>query len=177
MDILFLLTHFVSHKLPEKYHDAKAMIHETFPLVYDTKILATECSDQRIVGDNTVLGTLFDRFVINDLEFLMDRNFEVVNASGSDPDQKHEASYDAFMTGAVFVALARRIQEEEGLLAISLCDIFSSDYDVITKDLFGRNKVSNTVVVHYVYCFLFVDLSHVLFCLCRCLSTNSCSSC
>jgi poly(A)-specific ribonuclease len=141
MDILFLMTHFVSHKLPEKYQDAKAMIHETFPLVYDTKILATECSDQRTVGDNTVLGTLFDRFVMNDLEFLMDRNFEVVNASGTDPDQKHEASYDAFMTGAVFVALARRIQEEEGLLAISLCDIFSSDYNLITKDLFGRNKL------------------------------------
>jgi poly(A)-specific ribonuclease len=160
MDILFLITHFVSHKLPEKYQDAKAMIHETFPLVYDTKILATECSDQRTVGDNTVLGTLFDRFVMNDLEFLMDRNFEVVNASGSDPDQKHEASYDAFMTGAVFVALARRIQEEEGLLAISLCDIFSSDYNLITKDLFGRNKVSNTVVAAYPVCgFLLICLT------------------
>jgi poly(A)-specific ribonuclease len=160
MDILFLMTHFVSHKLPEKYQDAKAMIHETFPLVYDTKILATECSDQRTVGDNTVLGTLFDRFVMNDLEFLMDRNFEVVNASGSDPDQKHEASYDAFMTGAVFVALARRIQEEEGLLAISLCDIFSSDYNLITKDLFGRNKVSNTVVAAYPVCgFLLICLT------------------
>jgi hypothetical protein len=160
MDILFLMTHFVSHKLPEKYQDAKAMIHETFPLVYDTKILATECSDQRTVGDNTVLGTLFDRFVMNDLEFLMDRNFEVVNASGTDPDQKHEASYDAFMTGAVFVALARRIQEEEGLLAISLCDIFSSDYNLITKDLFGRNKVSNTVVAAYPVCgFLLICLT------------------
>jgi poly(A)-specific ribonuclease len=160
MDILFLITHFVSHKLPEKYQDAKAMIHETFPLVYDTKILATECSDQRTVGDNTVLGTLFDRFVMNDLEFLMDRNFEVVNASGTDPDQKHEASYDAFMTGAVFVALARRIQEEEGLLAISLCDIFSSDYNLITKDLFGRNKVSNTVVAAYPVCgFLLICLT------------------
>ena len=82
MDILFLMTHFVSHKLPEKYQDAKAMIHDTFPLIYDTKILATECSDQRIVGDNTVLGTLFDRFVKNDLEFLMDRNFEVVQCLG-----------------------------------------------------------------------------------------------
>lgn len=139
MDVLFLLTHFHSHELPNTYKEAKALIADTFPLVYDTKILATECSDQSVIGHNTILGTLFTKFVDNDETFVPARHFSVANASLSNPDQMHEASYDAFMTGAVFVALTARIQGPEGA---PLSDVLSSSfYDHVTKYHFGRNKV------------------------------------
>jgi len=140
MDLLFLLTHLNAHKLPDTYEQGKALIHDTFPLLYDTKILATECSDQGMIGDNTILGNLYSKFVENDEAFVFERNFQVTNTSATDPDQLHEASYDAFMTGAVFVALTGRIP---GGRVASLYDMMSSPspYDSITKELFGRNKV------------------------------------
>jgi poly(A)-specific ribonuclease len=139
MDILFLLTHFCSHQLPETYQEAKALIADTFPLIYDTKILATECSEQSAIGDNTILGALYSKFVENDDAFSFEQNFEITNASATDPDQLHEASYDAFMTGAVFVALTNRILGEEKVA--NLVDMLSSQYNHVTRDLFGRNKV------------------------------------
>jgi hypothetical protein len=135
---MFLLTHFHSHQLPNSYLEGKALIHDTFPLLYDTKILSTECCDQAMIGDNTVLGTLYSKFVENDENFVFSKNFRVANPSASDPDQLHEASYDAFMTGAVFVALAKRLPGAQGT---SLYDLLSPQYNHVNKNLLGRNKV------------------------------------
>jgi hypothetical protein len=119
MDLLFLLTHCHSQKLPENYGDAKRLIHEYFPNVYDTKILSTECSDGTVRVGNTALGELYSRVCL--LESMNDHDsdedndapirYEVVGESTEDSndDQMHEAAYDAFMTGAVFQELSRRI--------------------------------------------------------------------
>lgn len=143
MDLLFLLTHFHSHELPSSYIETKALIHTTFPLVYDTKILATECTDPAVIGDSTILGTLYTKFVEQD--DILDRNFQVVNASsgGLHVDRAHEASYDAFMTGALFVALARRILANQNKSLVSLHDmLFLPEYEPFTREFFGRNKVN-----------------------------------
>jgi hypothetical protein len=60
MDLCFLLTHFVSHQLPATLPECKALIRNYFPVVYDTKILASECSPIHH-NDNTTLGPLFQR--------------------------------------------------------------------------------------------------------------------
>lgn len=146
MDLLFLLTHFHSHQLPDTYVEAKALIHDTFPLIYDTKILATECSNPSDIGDTTILGTLYNKFVETDEDFVVDQHFQVVNGSVTDPDQLHQASYDAYMTGALFVALARRILAPDmrrlggAINSPSLVDMLSLNGDVAKRRL-GRNRV------------------------------------
>lgn len=59
MDLLFLLTHFHSHTLPSTHSQTKSLIHHYFPLVYDTKVLSSECSDGIIRGESTALGDLY----------------------------------------------------------------------------------------------------------------------
>jgi len=59
MDLLFLLTHFHSHTLPQTYAETKLLISHYFPLIYDTKVLAAEYSDATIRADTTALGDLY----------------------------------------------------------------------------------------------------------------------
>jgi len=122
MDLLFLLTHFHSPSLPPTYDEAKKLIHSYFPNIYDTKILSTECSDADVRMGNTALGELF-KSVCGPHH--MDDGDDAVNfdeddgrlytvqgeaaTDEDDPGQMHEAAYDAFMTGAVFQYLCRRI--------------------------------------------------------------------
>jgi hypothetical protein len=148
MDLCFLMTHFVSHPLPNEYQECKQMIHTVFPYIYDTKIIATECpcwddNDQHSV--NSALSTLFhmvarnpnyysghrdnperndddtSRTLLDDIYVVpafctpkMSSSAKNKNSSRSVTvtvdDQEHEAAYDAFMTGAIFVGLCQRIQ-------------------------------------------------------------------
>jgi len=114
MDLLFLLTHCHSPKLPEDYNDVKLLIHKYFPNVYDTKILSSECSGSDVRFSNTALGELYNRVCVGTMDADTDPliHYEVVGSTASDnsnADQMHEAAYDAFMTGAVFQELSRRI--------------------------------------------------------------------
>ena len=118
MDLLFLLTHCHSQTLPENYSDVKKLIHGYFPNVYDTKILSSECSDGSTRFSNTALGELYNRVCLHEAinepgvneDIDAPIRYEVVGGeSTDDPDQMHEAAYDAFMTGAVFQELSRRI--------------------------------------------------------------------
>ncbi len=121
MDLLFLLTHFHSPSLPPTYGEAKKLIHSYFPNLYDTKILSTECSDADVRMGNTALGELFKSVCgprLDDgddaVNFDEDdgRLYRVQGEAATDeddPGQMHEAAYDAFMTGAVFQYLCRRI--------------------------------------------------------------------
>jgi poly(A)-specific ribonuclease len=151
MDLLFLMTHFHSHQLPDSYLEAKALLVDYFPMVYDTKVLSTEYLEQSNFGDNTVLGNLYTKFVKNDELFDLPNQFQIVDAVGDNSttssDQLHEAGYDAFMTGAVFVALSKRIVIHndyaggDGTHAgvAGLSHLLSNDADA--KKFFGRNKV------------------------------------
>jgi poly(A)-specific ribonuclease len=151
MDLLFLMTHFHSHTLPDSYLEAKALLVDYFPLVYDTKVLSTECLEQNSIGENTALGNLYSTLVENDDLFDSPNQFHFVDAVGdistASPDQLHEAAYDAFMTGAIFVSLSKRIviQNDYGggdgthADVAGLNHLLSNDADA--KELFGRNKV------------------------------------
>ena len=153
MDFLFMLTHFHSHTLPDTFQETKALIAEYFPLIYDTKIMSTECLPQNDVGENnsTTLGNLYSKFVENDQVFFLLNHLQVVDAVGDDPsaaDQIHEAAYDAYMTGAVFIALSKRIQIVHDVVpqttqggVAGLHHLLASPDNEIEKELFGRNKV------------------------------------
>ena len=145
MDLCFLMTHFVSHPLPNEYQECKQMINTLFPHIYDTKIIATECpcwdeNDQHSV--NTTLSNLFQMVVRNPNYYynhddnpeqnddnnsrtLLDDIYVVpaltpklsaVKSRNSNQsvmvavdDQEHEAAYDAYMTGAIFIGLCQRL--------------------------------------------------------------------
>lgn len=43
MDLLFLLSHFHNQELPKTWTECKSLINCTFPMIYDTKYMASEC--------------------------------------------------------------------------------------------------------------------------------------
>ncbi|CAB9509054.1 specific ribonuclease PARN [Seminavis robusta] len=153
MDLMFLLTHFHSHKLPANFVGAKRLIHSYFPVVYDTKFMATECGRAALWNDstNTALEPLFVKFVSGNEDMnglvVLDDSDETGN------DQSHDASYDAYMTGCVFAFFCRFITLHEhfdcdtsnspaihrkvGSFSHLLCDAS----DELVRKLFGPNKL------------------------------------
>ncbi len=119
MDLLFLMTHFHSHKLPSKYTDAKKLINHYFPVIYDTKVLATEHTDFRFRSKNSSLSELYQRHVMgiqnineneHNNEMLMRLVYPRVEIMNDLSTSSHrDAGDDAFMTGAVFQCLSRPI--------------------------------------------------------------------
>jgi CAF1 family ribonuclease len=136
MDLLFLMTHLHAHTLPDTFAETKELISSYFPLLYDTKVLSTECYRQE---QNTVLENLFIKFVAETPRG--DSKFQVIFDG---EEQPHEASYDAFMTGAVFCRLVQLIGQdlpefppssETGPFPLERVD------DSILRTMFGRNKL------------------------------------
>jgi CAF1 family ribonuclease len=163
MDLCFLMTHFVSHQLPDKYGDCKLVITEHFPLIYDTKVLATECpcwdSDSNEQNASTTnLANLF-QIVVCDPNYYYNRSEENSRAllddiyvlpavgrsnKGNVEDQEHEAAYDAYMTGAIFVGLCHRIDQRIPTSAPNcnfLNIIHSQEHHNTARICFGRNKL------------------------------------
>lgn len=103
MDLLFLMTHFDSRCLPDALSDCKALVRSYFPIIFDTKVLSIEYCGYAQMN----LATLF--------RTVGDPGLQVVS-SGADPigdalgSTEHEAAYDAYMTGAVFVGLSRHLK-------------------------------------------------------------------
>jgi len=155
MDLLFLMTHFHAHELPNGYEETKAMIHDYFPNVYDTKVLSSEHSDSSIRNDSTVLGNLYNKVVVADEELDLSKLLTIADQSEQDgkvvaiADQLHEAAYDAYMTGAVYLALCKRILNRYGTLPTSwngpqvgsLAHLSAPLDDEKARQLFGRNKL------------------------------------
>ncbi|KAL3935476.1 MAG: hypothetical protein SGARI_002960, partial [Bacillariaceae sp.] len=59
MDLLFLLTHFHAPRLPSDWSDCKQLLHSYFPVIYDTKILASEYGSNEI-RRQTGLETVYE---------------------------------------------------------------------------------------------------------------------
>jgi hypothetical protein len=97
MDILFLLSHCFSTKLPDTFKECKSLIATQFPLIYDTKVMATEGPTRH---ENTVLSQLFSAVVPEAVAA------NIILQETSTSAQIHEASHDAYMTGALFYGLS-----------------------------------------------------------------------
>ena len=113
-DILFMLAHF-NGPLPSSVTEFKAMMHELFPVVYDTKLMAGSLHG---VFEHTALGecykTLRAEATANKPE---EAALDVIgfapgfDAYTPDSDRAHEAGFDALMTGEVFVRLRHRLRD------------------------------------------------------------------
>jgi poly(A)-specific ribonuclease len=122
LDFMFLLSHFSSDKLPSTYVEAKELIHDLFPLIYDTKVIATEFHESSMHLKQTSLEELHQRYVrgdtIPDIHDFVEVHLEytprsiVVNGSARihTPARPREAGNNALMVGTVFQCLCRRIK-------------------------------------------------------------------
>eukprot|EP00037_Helgoeca_nana_P036341 m.10988 g.10988 ORF g.10988 m.10988 type:complete len:605 (-) comp7208_c0_seq1:1645-3459(-) len=109
-DLLFMLNSF-DDALPTTYNAFAKRVEELFPVIFDTKMLASTGSlaPSRAPGsmklDNTVLGNLYGSLSkdgkLDHVSLSDDELFAHYSVGGS----YHEAGWDAHCTGAVFAAL------------------------------------------------------------------------
>lgn len=154
LDLHFLMTHFHAHQLPTTYPEAKALIHSYFPIVYDTKFLSSECMPPNNVIEPTHLENLFIK-IVRDVPEMNNRILLAADQPIGNDEQTHEAAYDAYMTGAVYVGICRYINDwkhyrgsdDQNLLTNmgggvgTLTHILVAENDNQVKSLFGRNMV------------------------------------
>jgi hypothetical protein len=140
MDLCFLLSHFHSLKLPDELSGCKELIRSYFPMVYDTKVMATECLSLWS-NDSTTLNALF--------ESRGEEQANVARIARDVSDQEHEAAYDAYMTGTVYLCLCDEIKDAnpDGLKAESQFGILTHiqdtgvSHDDQVRTVYARNKL------------------------------------
>jgi len=146
MDLMFLLTHCHQPTLPDHFEDTKKIIRTFFPLVYDTKVLATEYSDAIIQGSKTSLEDLYGLTCTEGAFMTAQMKVpSIANHDGSSQGQAHEAAYDAYMTGSIFNALVNRILDSKNRhdhnLTLDGLLYDSTSNDDIVKELVGLNRI------------------------------------
>ena len=151
MDILFLMTHFDGPTLPESLSECKALVSSYFPVIYDTKVVSTEHTSTWS-NDQNNLANLYNSVVReNPHLFTSIKNLDL--GGPNDTQQEHEAAYDAFMTGSIYVGLCQhialeRVKREVGQAPFvgDLWHLQGDSEEVIALDCdqreyFGRNKI------------------------------------
>ena len=93
-DLLFLLTHFHSENLPDSWEECKKLIHAYFPVVYDTKVMATEYCDRDVFRGRTHLAALYTHMHA-DQPRRWNRSF-ALNGTAQLQEQFHDAGYDSY---------------------------------------------------------------------------------
>lgn len=140
MDLLFLMTHFVSQRLPDSWADCKELIHSHFPVLYDTKILATEYNLRDNPRSRTHLSAVYQHAIANNPGW--ERTFHLDNPL---EQQLHDAAYDAHITGVAFCGLSYAIQDQCKVPPVEASTRFAlwncTDEFDFPRWLYGRNKL------------------------------------
>ncbi|OHE91221.1 hypothetical protein CORC01_13498 [Colletotrichum orchidophilum] len=106
MDLLFLYNTFIDD-LPDTWEDFSAKIHELFPSILDTKLLAIE--DEAIEGEDP-LKDLYNRF---DRDRTRPSVFWEAAYGYGRHGTAHQAGFDSYMTAVVFLRIAHKLAREE----------------------------------------------------------------
>jgi hypothetical protein len=146
---LFLLTHFHDTVLPETAHECKSLIQSYFPVIYDTKVVATEHTTLWC-NENSNLSNLFCKVVRENED--LESKLKVVRphvvegqVEEEESNQEHEAAHDAYMTGAIYIGLAQNIRGtsagESNALVGNLTHLLNQQGDKELRSRYGRNKL------------------------------------
>lgn len=111
-DACFIFEMFIA-RLPNSYIAFSQKWKKHFPVTFDTKTLAASTGD----FNKTALSHLFyrcqkDKRICNNLAFGCDEDAspKFMHYEQAGAGQEHDAGFDAYMTGRVFAALAKRIE-------------------------------------------------------------------
>ncbi|XP_003726420.1 pre-piRNA 3'-exonuclease trimmer [Strongylocentrotus purpuratus] len=107
--------------LPRSYSTFKVQLNELFPKIYDTKYLSFEMRrnliDAGLPVQNTSLGSLLDNLSTKEGILIVLHSPHIVHGSGFDKyvngGTLHEAGYDAYAAGYVFLRLAHYITAKD----------------------------------------------------------------
>ncbi|XP_050074145.1 poly(A)-specific ribonuclease PARN-like [Anopheles maculipalpis] len=108
LDLFYVLRQFFK-PLPTDYQEFKKLTKEYFPLLLDTKYLCTN-AEIKVNVNSSVLAHVYDAvskepFTIPTVHpELPDHQYSV------DDEKKHEAGYDAYLTGLCFLGLVSRFK-------------------------------------------------------------------
>jgi len=140
MDLLFLMTHFHSPVLPNEWTECKRLVHSHFPIIYDTKILASDYCFRNNILENrrrTRLEDIYEKTLVD---------YPQWKKHNSHDDHAHDAAYDAYMTGISFCGLSYTIQDQNKIPPVDPASSFqlwnySLDECTFPRFLYGRNKL------------------------------------
>ncbi|CAO3595265.1 unnamed protein product [Absidia cylindrospora] len=104
------------HNLPEQASDFKKLVNTMWNTVVDTKYMAEFHPILQKCFNSTVLGSLFNT-VEEELRngghvIRMADGFDRYSVEGN-PNSSHEAGYDAYMTGVIYLGFVHYIKEKE----------------------------------------------------------------
>jgi poly(A)-specific ribonuclease len=122
MDLGFLYKTFKG-PLPSKVEDFQEDIHELFPIVIDTKYLATRDAD--VMNPRSNLKELLEPFKKHSFPLIV--LHEKHTAYGSSFGKEHEAGYDSWMTAELFVKLTAQLYAERNKIPGEVDDDFVSE--------------------------------------------------
>jgi len=100
-DLLFLMSHFHRSPLPSTLAECKATLHELFPAVWDTKLVAMQSGRYA----DTVLAKLHEALVSSAGVSAVPLAAGFESYEGA--ERCHEAGYDAYLTGVAHAALVQ----------------------------------------------------------------------
>ncbi|GAU88033.1 hypothetical protein RvY_00804 [Ramazzottius varieornatus] len=110
-DILFLIDAFYS-PLPEDYKDVKLLLQDLFPNLYDAKVITQALSRNEAINfvyhfDAPGLQETFKNLTSEEqagmFKYAPQLQHDIRHTFYGWEDHSHEAAYDAFMTGTVFI--------------------------------------------------------------------------
>ncbi|XP_071531666.1 pre-piRNA 3'-exonuclease trimmer-like isoform X2 [Panulirus ornatus] len=115
LDLMLIYKQF-HQNLPESYEVFKSDLHKLFPIIYDTKFIATELKHHFRDKDEKV-SNMFSNTGLVDLASTLRRSLPVMyrpllshdppgNKYDGDDVLAHEAGFDAYLTGLSFLSMA-----------------------------------------------------------------------
>lgn len=153
MDLLFMYEKFYE-PLPETIGEFKRKINELLPVIYDTKHISFECKrlnkTMKEMYESTILENLYisiNREVAKKCSLYMPNIKPSINAASYASLRKpHEAGYDAFMCGTVFLKLAHTLAHLDTKNNYNSRANNMNDYFLIVKPFESKVKLVKSSV-------------------------------
>lgn len=142
-DLFFMMTHFHHADLPDSWVECKQLIHSYFPVIYDTKCMASEYVSRQNDRTPTHLSAVYEQTLSSHPQW--NRTFQN-SGDGGEQQQDHDAGWDAYMTGAAFCGLSYTIHDVLEYPPVQSCrsqfKLWNCDpEDEAFAKMYGRNKV------------------------------------
>lgn len=113
------LTHRFLDPLPSDYQLFKEMVHSLFPKIIDTKLISSEEPLKELLVTTTLEGLVE---TISKPPFHLPQIDETEGyCYGAGNSQYHDAGYDAFVTGKIFLSLVRALDPDNKKCCITNC--------------------------------------------------------